>query len=63
MLGDDILERSSPGGRAGTEVLNPDKRNEIQAIVRGRDELHTLAFEVLWNKCLMNISKTYQEIR
>ncbi len=63
MLGDDILERTSPGGRAGTEVLKLDKRNEIQAIVRGRDELHTLAFEALWSKCLMSVSKTCQEIR
>ncbi len=64
MFGDDILEKSSPSGRAGTEVLDPDKLSEIHAIVRGRaNELHPLAFEALWSKCLMSISKTCQGIR
>ncbi len=65
-FGDDILEKSSPSGRSGTDPLNSGKLLAIRDIVKQRASGRRLSeahFHLIWKLHLTMISKTCQGLR
>ena len=65
VFGEEVMSTSSVSGRNDTNQLDPEKVLYMKNIVRTRvaTRMNDLEFELVWQKCMENVSKKCQKLR